>query len=180
MTDAVGVRTAEPGRKASASPQVEHEGEDPWASGGTATPLRKAAQHEPEVEFDVAPEFTEEGLALAFAEKHKNSLRYVKMWSAWMSFSGRHWQKEETLLAYDLIRTDCREAAKRVDDKNGRLKAELTRREPAARWKPSPDQTAAWPRPHHNGTATTDCSIRPVGSSTCGQERILAMTRADT
>jgi putative DNA primase/helicase len=70
--------------------------------------------------LNIAPEFTEEGIALAFAKKHKNRLRYVDAWKSWMNWDGLRWCREKTLLTYDLVRKECREAAARVDeDKKG-------------------------------------------------------------
>jgi putative DNA primase/helicase len=96
--------------------------ETPGADKAGRKPTDEAAESQ-----GIAPEFTEEALALAFAEKHHEHLRYVSKWGSWMHFNGTQWQKEETLLAYDFIRADCREAAKAVDDKNPRLKAELNK-----------------------------------------------------
>lgn len=57
------------------------------------------------------PTFTDEALALRFAELHEDSLRYVASWSKWLHWSGTRWQMDETLLAFDLSRAVCREAA---------------------------------------------------------------------
>ena len=58
-----------------------------------------------------APPFSEEGMALAFAAKYGDWLRYVKLWGDWMYWTGTHWAKENTLWAYDMIRKECRLAA---------------------------------------------------------------------
>lgn len=69
------------------------------------------------------PEFTDEALALLFAERHKDDLRYVAVWSSWMIWKGTHWQRDETLEAFDMSRAICREAAARCN--KGRVASTL-------------------------------------------------------
>jgi len=57
------------------------------------------------------PTFTDEALALRFAERHADDLRYVAAWSKWLIWDGRRWQFDDTLQAIDLARRVCREAA---------------------------------------------------------------------
>jgi putative DNA primase/helicase len=57
------------------------------------------------------PEFSDEALALRFAELHADHLRYVAAWSRWLSWDGTRWQFDDTLAAYDLARKVCRVAA---------------------------------------------------------------------
>ena len=57
------------------------------------------------------PAFTDEALALRFAALHANDLRFVAPWSKWLHWTGTHWCVDETLLAFDLARAVCREAA---------------------------------------------------------------------
>jgi putative DNA primase/helicase len=57
------------------------------------------------------PAFTDEALALRFAELHGDDLRYVAAWSKWLHWTGTHWKFDETLLAFDFARAVCREAA---------------------------------------------------------------------
>jgi putative DNA primase/helicase len=57
------------------------------------------------------PAFTDEALALHFAKNHENNLRYVAAWGRWLCFDGVRWRFDDTLLAYDLVRKICREAA---------------------------------------------------------------------
>lgn len=68
---------------------------------------------EPEAEDEciIPPAFTDEALALRFAEKHARALRYVSAWGRWLSWCGTHWKIDDTLLAFDLSRATCREAA---------------------------------------------------------------------
>jgi putative DNA primase/helicase len=59
------------------------------------------------------PEFTEEHLALCFAERYCSGLRYVAPWGKWLWLKpgGNRWVPDDTLLIFDLIRQVCREAA---------------------------------------------------------------------
>ena len=56
------------------------------------------------------PEFSDDALALSFADRHADKLRYVVKWS-WMLWSGTHWQSDGKLKHYDYARSICREAA---------------------------------------------------------------------
>jgi putative DNA primase/helicase len=58
-----------------------------------------------------APAFSDEALALRFAERHANDLRYVAAWDKWLSWTGTHWRFDDTLHAFDLARHICREVA---------------------------------------------------------------------
>jgi len=60
------------------------------------------------------PEYTDEALALAFAETHKEDLQYVADWGKWLAWDGARWRFENTLLAFDHARRICREAADRA------------------------------------------------------------------
>lgn len=53
---------------------------------------------------------TEDGIALAFAGRYKDSLRYCHTTGSWFQWNGYQWVKEETLLAFDWCRGLCREA----------------------------------------------------------------------
>ncbi|OAI28690.1 hypothetical protein A1351_11335 [Methylosinus sp. R-45379] len=64
------------------------------------------------IEYEpLPPAFSDEALALRFAELHAGDLRYVAAWGKWLSWTGTHWQFDETLHAFDLARAVCREAA---------------------------------------------------------------------
>jgi putative DNA primase/helicase len=53
----------------------------------------------------------EDTMAMAFAERHADVLRYVADWGRWMAFDGTRWQRDSTLHVFDLVRVICREAA---------------------------------------------------------------------
>ena len=65
------------------------------------------------------PAFTDEALALRFADRHESDLRYVAAWSRWLRYDGRRWEFDETLLAFDLARKICRQAAAECNKKDG-------------------------------------------------------------
>jgi len=65
---------------------------------------------------DMPPGFTDEALALRFADLHANDLRYVATWGRWLKWSGAYWQQDETLEAFDLVRAVCREASAACDN----------------------------------------------------------------
>jgi hypothetical protein len=58
-----------------------------------------------------APAFSEESLALVFANLHQKNLRYVAKWGSWMRWDDVRWAFDETMLAFDLARAVCRKAA---------------------------------------------------------------------
>jgi putative DNA primase/helicase len=57
------------------------------------------------------PAFSDEALALRFADRHDDELRYVAAWRRWLRWDGTRWLFDDTLYAYDLARRICREAA---------------------------------------------------------------------
>ena len=63
------------------------------------------------------PEFSDESLALAYAEQYSDRLRFVAAWSRWFVWDGARWLPDETLRAFDLARSICRAAAARCPAK---------------------------------------------------------------
>jgi putative DNA primase/helicase len=59
----------------------------------------------------LSPEFSEDRLALRFASRHGADLRYVAAWGKWMTWTGSHWEIENTLAVFDMARKICRGAA---------------------------------------------------------------------
>jgi putative DNA primase/helicase len=57
------------------------------------------------------PAFTDEALALRFAERHADKLRYVAGSSKWFIYTGKQWTTDDTLHAFDMSRRLCREAS---------------------------------------------------------------------
>jgi putative DNA primase/helicase len=58
-----------------------------------------------------APAFSDEALALRFAERHQHDLRYVAAWAKWLRWDGARRCFDDTLYAFNLARQICREAA---------------------------------------------------------------------
>ena len=57
------------------------------------------------------PEFSDEALALHFADQHGGDLRYVAAWGKWLSWDSARWRVDDTLRAFDLSRAVCRQGA---------------------------------------------------------------------
>jgi putative DNA primase/helicase len=55
--------------------------------------------------------YTDEALALRFAQAHEQDLRYIAAWGKWMRWTGTYWRQDDTLLAFDHARAVCRTAA---------------------------------------------------------------------
>lgn len=69
------------------------------------------------------PAFTDEALALCFADLHRSRLRYCAAWGRWLHWDAGRWQIDDTLLAFDLARKVCRTAA--AECNNDRVSATL-------------------------------------------------------
>jgi putative DNA primase/helicase len=63
----------------------------------------------------IAPEFSEDSLALRFCDLHAHELRYVAAWGKWLTWTGTHWEFENTLAVFDMARKICREAARQCN-----------------------------------------------------------------
>ena len=63
------------------------------------------------VDHSELPPFCDEALALRFAERHADDLRYVAEWGKWLRWDGKRWRLDRTIRAFDLARAICREAA---------------------------------------------------------------------
>ncbi len=62
-----------------------------------------------------APSFSDEAIALAFAETYESKLRYVAAWGRWLIYDGKRWVPDETLAAFDFSRRTCRDYAAASD-----------------------------------------------------------------
>ena len=67
----------------------------------------------PKVELADAqpPALSDEALALRFAERFADKMRYVAAWKHWHTWTGATWALDTTLDALDRIRVICRVAA---------------------------------------------------------------------
>jgi putative DNA primase/helicase len=63
------------------------------------------------------PSYVEDTLALQFASRHQDELRFVAKWNRWLMYDGKRWAEDDTLHIYDLVRALCRETALN-DDKS--------------------------------------------------------------
>ena len=74
-----------------------------------------------EIEEARPPAFTDEALALHFAEARAEDLRYVAAWSKWLMWDGQRWKFDDTLHAFDLARRICLEAAIECNTKAAKM-----------------------------------------------------------
>ncbi len=81
----------------------------------------------PVVSFEeaLAPEFSEDALALKFSARHADELRYVAGWSKWMYWDDVRWVKDLTLSVFDRARIICREVGAGIPD-NEKLALRIT------------------------------------------------------
>jgi putative DNA primase/helicase len=89
-----------------------------WGGNNAVREFLDSAQPSSSDDEARPPEFSDDALALDFAERRKDDLRYVATWGRWLHFDGRHWEYDETLNVFDLVRQLCREAAGRAPKKN--------------------------------------------------------------
>ena len=68
----------------------------------------------------VAPQHSEEALALEFATRHAHELRYVAAWRKWFTWDGMRWQEDETKKVFSLARALCREVAVNINKSSER------------------------------------------------------------
>jgi putative DNA primase/helicase len=64
----------------------------------------------------LAPAFSDEALALEFADRYADELRYVASWGRWLRYDGKKWAPDDTLVAFDSARWVCREYADRSSE----------------------------------------------------------------
>jgi len=69
---------------------------------------------------DGAPPFSDEDLALRFANRHAD-IRYVAEWGKWLSWDGKRWNFDTTLAIFDHARFLCREAAAKCNTKGKKI-----------------------------------------------------------
>jgi putative DNA primase/helicase len=55
--------------------------------------------------------YSEEAIALLFADKHAAELRYVAKWGTWLRYRGTRWEIDETYDIFSLARNLCRQIA---------------------------------------------------------------------
>ena len=72
--------------------------------------LSKKPDH-PIADQKLPPQYSDEALALQFAELHVKDLRYVAEWRRWLKWGGTHWVQDRTFEARCLARALCRSAS---------------------------------------------------------------------
>jgi putative DNA primase/helicase len=65
----------------------------------------------------LAPQFSEEALALRFSRQHAEELQYVAAWGNWYYWDGICWREDDTLAVFDRCRAICRRASAECSDK---------------------------------------------------------------
>ena len=90
--------------------------------------LDQAAPPKPTVEVADArpPEFSDEALALRFAHRHGDELRYVAAWSQWYAWAGARWALDATLGAFDRARAICRTASSEAKERKTAIASHKT------------------------------------------------------
>ncbi len=84
---------------------------------GAAGAEAKPNGHAKDREADDVPAFSDEALALRFARERAHDLRYVAAWNKWLRYDRSRWRKDDTLLAFNLVRALCRKVASGCNDK---------------------------------------------------------------
>ncbi|MBX5221430.1 hypothetical protein HJC04_14045 [Rhizobium sp. NLR8a] len=69
------------------------------------------------MEEPAPPAYSEEALALEFADRNNFHFRFVAAWNQWMEWDGKVWRADKTLSVYDQCRRLCREFASDCDGK---------------------------------------------------------------
>ena len=81
-----------------------------WDNAGKANGQDHHPDYRPEsTSSKPDPDLTEDGIALAFAELHRDELRFDHHARAWYHWNGVAWRKQETALAFSWARDLCRQ-----------------------------------------------------------------------
>jgi len=92
---------------------------DDWVQEMLAKGFAEPALDDETVRLDAddrrPPNFSDEALALGFAEEHSRHLRFIAVWGHWWIWNDVRWQKDDTLHVFDLVRRLCRAAASACD-----------------------------------------------------------------
>jgi len=65
---------------------------------------------------DQVPAYSEEALALRFAQDHAKDTRFLAARGKWLFWAGTHWEFDDTLAYYDKARAVCRGAAAKCSE----------------------------------------------------------------
>jgi len=80
-------------------------------SSETSAPAAETAPGEQDAR---PPEFSDDAVALEFADLHAADLRHVAALNEWLEFDGSRWRQDNTLRAFDLARLNNRRIAERA------------------------------------------------------------------
>ncbi|MGO9390978.1 phage/plasmid primase, P4 family [Rhodoblastus sp.] len=80
--------------------------------GRVRTPVPAVnSKNEPGVFDECSIEYSDDDLALRFADRHAKDLRYVAAWNRWLLWDGKRWHTDKTIAVINLVRKVSREAA---------------------------------------------------------------------
>ena len=114
----------EPSDPPSGPKDEEPEPQRPAAAGPTPDNPRPLPQTKRKTKPATSLEgfdLTEDGIALAFAAKHQDLLRYDHSIGKWFRWTGIAWRQDEVKLAFSWCRKTCRELAKEAEAADGQL-----------------------------------------------------------
>jgi putative DNA primase/helicase len=83
----------------------------PDYDGGPPPAAPKSESTPPEPEKHGLPNYSDEALALTFADRHHADLRFVPLWSKWLLWDGSRWKLDDRTVAFTRARIICREVA---------------------------------------------------------------------
>jgi phage/plasmid-associated DNA primase len=112
------------------------------------------------------PAFSDDALALLFSAEHADTLRYVALWNRWYRWTGKLWEQDTTLLAFDLVRDLCRRIAAKANE-GGRV---LASHRTVAAVASLARAAGAMLQLLNSGTATRGCLIRRGARSTYARD----------
>jgi putative DNA primase/helicase len=85
---------------------------DSWAKAASEFRRDRNRNDQPRVvKGGHLPPFSEEAIALRFAERYADNLRFVAAWAKWLTYDAGRWRIDETGLALDRARALCRQVA---------------------------------------------------------------------
>lgn len=94
-----------------------HFSSSPPTSTGAGALYARAAKAQPgwRRPGEVAPQFSDEALAIRFADERRNDIRFTAEWSKWHHWTGTYWREDKTLTIFDLTRELCRRVSREAN-----------------------------------------------------------------
>ena len=115
-----------------------------------------------------SPEFSDDSIALKFAAKHHEDLRYVDAWGKWLHWDGTCWQRDKVLRTFNQARTICRAESVSATIRGIRPPRQSPapgQSRPSSGWRVATSDSQRRPT---NGMQTRGCSTPQAASLTCG------------